>query len=118
MFTKKLTDIQKDKVTAGKNTYMQVLISSDEAPHFAMRKFTIESGGSIPEHTNEVEHEQFVLSGCARIGIGNNIIEVEQNDIVFIPARTPHWYKNIGSEPFEFLCIVPNKIDEIKLTGK
>ena len=78
-----------------------------------MRRFIIEVGGSMPKHTNSVEHEQLVLRGNARIGIGDQIFEVEKDDVVFIPADTPHWYENIGDEPFEFLCVVPNKEDVI-----
>ena len=59
----------KEEVIAGTKTFKQVLISSDEAPNFVMRKFTIEPKGSMPLHINEVE----------------------------------------------FLCIVPNQKDEIKI---
>jgi quercetin dioxygenase-like cupin family protein len=30
----------------------------------------------------------------------------------------PHWYQNIGEEDFEFLCLIPNLLDEIKLIEK
>ena len=109
MFVKDLNNINKEKIKAGINTSVQVLISSEEGPHFAMRKFTIEPGGSMPKHTNSVEHEQLVLNGRARIGIGDKTFEVKQNNIIFIPSGTPHWYETVGSEPFEFLFMVPNK---------
>ena len=115
MHIKSLNTIPKEKINAGKNTFRQVLIGSDEAPNFAMRRFIIEPGGEIPKHTNTVEHEQFVLSGRARIGIGDKTFDVKKNDIVYIPANTPHWYKTTGDEPFEFLCVVPNKEDVIEL---
>ena len=51
-----LDSIPKKEVEAGKATTMQVLISDETAPNFAMRCFTIESGGSMPEHTNTIEH--------------------------------------------------------------
>ena len=118
MVIKNLDSINKDEVAAGKNTYVQVLLSSDEGPHFAMRKFIIEPGGKMPKHTNSVEHEQFVLKGHAKIGIGDKTFEVRQNNVVFIPADTPHWYETIGSESFEFLCMVPNREDNIKIIGE
>jgi len=34
---------------------------------------------------------------------------------VFIPAGVPHWYKNSGDEPFEFLCLIPNEEDRIEI---
>ncbi len=118
MSVKNLNDIKKEKVPAGKDTYIQVLIGPDEAPNFAMRRFIIEPGGKVPEHTNLVEHEQFVLRGHGKIGIGGEIFEVKKNNVVFMPAGVPHWYENMGEEPFEFLCLVPNKEDKIRLTGK
>ena len=118
MSVKHLDSIKKDRVTAGKDTYIQVLISPDEAPNFAMRKFIIEPGGRMPEHTNAVEHEQFVLKGRAKVRIGDKTVEVKQNDVVFIPAGVPHWYEPVGSESFEFLCMVPNKEDKIEIVGE
>ncbi len=115
MFVKKMQDVPREKISAGKETYKQVLISADEAPHFAMRRFIIEPGGYMPNHTNTVEHEQLVLCGKAEIGIGRETFFVQKDNVVFIPAGVPHWYKNIGDEPFEFLCLIPNKEDTIKI---
>ncbi|HEX6972439.1 MAG TPA: cupin domain-containing protein [Limnochordia bacterium] len=88
---------------------MQVLIGPNEgAPHFVTRKFTIEPGGQIPAHRHpEIEHEQFVLHGAMRLGIGDAVHEVKAGEAVYIPAGTVHWYENPHSEPVEFLCIVP-----------
>lgn len=105
-------------VEAGSGTSMQMLIGPDAGPHFAMRRFTIKPGGGMPEHTNKVEHEQYVLRGTARIGIGDKVYSVRAGDVVFIPAGVAHWYKTEGSEPFQFLCIVPNSPDEIKIIEK
>ncbi len=111
MSVKRIEDIEKTIVEAGVATTKQVLISPDEGPNFAMRCFAMEPGGGMPNHTNLVEHEQYVLRGRARIGIGEETYEVQAGSVVFIPSQVPHWYKNIGDEPFEFLCLVPNQPD-------
>ena len=108
-------DAPREPVAAGTSTTRQVLIGPDEAPNFAMRKFTMEPGGGMPRHTNTVEHEQYVLRGHARIGLGENVVEVKAGDVLFIPAGLPHWYEALGDEPFEFLCVVPNAPDTIQL---
>jgi quercetin dioxygenase-like cupin family protein len=36
-------------------------------------------------------------------------------DSVFIPAGAVHWYRNEGSEPGAFVCVVPNGDDDIRL---
>jgi quercetin dioxygenase-like cupin family protein len=111
MSVKYIEDIEKIIVEGGVGTTKQVLIPADEGPNFAMRCFTMEAGGGMPNHTNLVEHEQYVLRGWARIGIGEETYEVQAGSVVFIPAQVPHWYTNIGDEPFQFLCLVPNQPD-------
>ena len=115
MSVKSVKDIPAEPVKAGTGTTRQVLIGPEQGPHFAMRRFIMEPGGGMPPHTNTVEHEQYVLRGAATIGIGNETREVKQGDVVYIAAGTPHWYKAHGSEPFEFLCMVPNLPDKIEL---
>src|SRR5512139_1025974 len=100
MPVKHSTDVEAKNVTAGKDTIIQVLISSHEGPNFALRKFSMQKGGGMPRHTNTVEHEQYVLHGQARIGIGEEAYEVKQGDVVFIPAGIMHYYENTGEEPF------------------
>lgn len=115
MYVKNVTNVKANEVKAGVDTTIQVLISSEEGPNFAMRRFVMGPGGSIPCHTNTVEHEQFVLHGQAKIGIGDDVFEVKKGNVVFIPEGVPHWYQNVGNEPFEFLCVIPNKPDKIKI---
>lgn len=107
--------IPSDPVAAGSNTSMQVLISSEEGPNFAMRRFMIEPGGGMPLHTNAVEHEQYVLRGRAEVAIGDEVYEVKTDDVTFIPAGVPHSYKVLGDERFEFICVVPNEPDTIEI---
>jgi quercetin dioxygenase-like cupin family protein len=111
MFVKHSDDVEAVDVTQGVKTIKQVLISAQEGPNFALRRFAMQPGGGMPRHTNTVEHEQYVLGGQARVGIGSEVFEVKKGDVVFIPENVPHWYQNIGDDVFEFLCIVPNKPD-------
>lgn len=118
MTLKHANDLPTQVVGAGKNTRMQVLIGPDEGPNFAMRRFIMEPGGGMPMHTNEVEHEQYVLRGKGRVVIGGETIEVQRDDVVYIPAGVPHSYDSIGDEPFEFICVVPNQADKITLVDE
>ena len=115
MFIKHSNDVPAQEVQAGQGTTIQVLISPEEGPHFAMRKFVMQPGGGMPRHTNEVEHEQYVLRGRALVGLDEEEFVVQPGDVLLIPAGVPHWYRNIGDEPYEFLCIVPNLPDKIEI---
>jgi quercetin dioxygenase-like cupin family protein len=118
MSLKHAQDVEAQVVKVGDKTTIQVLISAQEGPNFALRRFVMEPGGGLPEHTNTVEHEQYVLGGHASIGIGDETFDVRAGDVLFIPEGVPHWYQNVGEEKFEFLCIIPNKPDEIKIVDK
>jgi quercetin dioxygenase-like cupin family protein len=118
MTVKNVNDVSAANVAAGKDTTIQVLISAREGPHFAMRRFVIQPGGGMPLHTNTLEHEQYVLGGQARVQIGEEVHFVKQGDVVFIPEGVPHSYTNNGKENFEFLCMIPNQPDEIKVVGE
>ena len=101
-------------VTAGHGTTMQVLISAEEAPNFAFRKFVMEPNGGMPRHTNLIEHEQYVLKGSGIIEIGGQPFEVAAGDAVFIPGNVAHSYQ-AGKDGLEFICVVPNQDDKIEL---
>ncbi len=110
-------DVEGIDVAAGTATRTQVLLGTDDGmPHFAMRRFQMGAGGGMPRHTNTVEHEQYVLSGSARVGIGDEEHVVRAGTVVYIPAGVPHFYEVIEA-PFEFLCMVPNGPDRIDLVG-
>jgi len=111
-------EVEAKSVAAGKDTTIQVLISSQEGPNFALRKFSMQKGGGMPRHTNTVEHEQYVLRGEATITIGDENHNVKTCDVVFIPEGAIHSYQNIGEEPFEFLCIIPNREDKITIVDE
>ncbi len=108
-------EIKEQKVDAGEGVSIKVLISSEIAPHFAMRKFRIKKGGFMPYHTNSVEHEQYVLNGSAKVVIDGKEYVVKKDDILFIPAGIPHSYEVIGDEDYEFLCLVPNQEDKVEI---
>jgi len=105
--------VAKKPVQKGTNAFVQVLIGPDDgAPNYIMRKFTILPGGRIPAHKHPtIEHEQYVLRGSMRLGLGEEVREVSAGEAVFIPADLPHWYENPGQEPVEFLCVIPKTKD-------
>jgi quercetin dioxygenase-like cupin family protein len=115
MTVKHVNDVPVEPIAAGNGASRQVLIGPEVGPNFAMRRFMMEPGGGIPAHTNTVEHEQYVLRGRARIGVGREEFDVEAGNVLYIPAGMPHWYSVVGDEPFEFLCMVPNLPDEIEM---
>lgn len=107
--------VNSEPVNTGQGVSRKMLIGPEVGPNFAMRQFSIEPNGFMPLHTNWVEHEQYVLRGRAQLQLGDETVLVQAGDVVFIPAGLPHSYVNMGQEPFEFLCLVPNKEDQTEM---
>lgn len=54
--------------------------------------------------------------GAARPPLGTGpLVEVAAGDSVHIPAGVPHSYNVEGDERFEFVCVIPNGPDEIRI---
>ncbi len=112
---KRAEAVERTSVAAGTATEVQVLVGpGDGAPNFALRRFIMGAGGGMPLHTNRVEHEQYVLTGRARVRVGESVHEVAAGNALYIPAGMPHSYQVVEA-PFEFLCVVPNAPDKIEL---
>lgn len=104
-------------IPAGTDASVRVLVGPQQGDtSFLLRRFTFGPGGGMPMHTNLVEHQQYVLRGRARITIADATHEVGADDTLFIPAGVPHSYEVLDG-PFEFICVVPDKPDQVTLVG-
>ena len=121
-------DVSYESVDAADGLRKGVLVGPEHgAPNLAIRRFELAAGAEVPEHTNEIEHEQYVLEGEYIVGIseapranGDAVSAGEEyvvsaGDSLHIPAGAVHWYRNESDEPGAFLCAVPNGDDEIRL---
>jgi quercetin dioxygenase-like cupin family protein len=113
---KRAAEIDYESVDAADGLSKGVLLDeSDGAPHFALRRFELAPKSEVPPHTNEVEHEQYVLEGEYVVGIGDEEFTVSAGDSLLIPAGVVHWYRNESDDAGAFLCAVPNGDDAIEL---
>ena len=77
------------------------------APNFTMRQFTVEAGGSTPQHTHPWEHEAFILEGSGTVKGGDEVEAFEAGDVIFVPPDELHQLKNTGEGELRFLCMIP-----------
>ena len=112
--------VESTAVDAGEGMSRAVLLDdADGAPNFAMRRFTLAPGATVPEHTNEVEHEQYVLSGEYTVTFepegDAERHRVSTGSTMLIPAGVVHSYHNDGDEEAAFICVVPHGDDTIRV---
>jgi quercetin dioxygenase-like cupin family protein len=86
----------------------KVLVGPAEgAPNFRIRYFRVEPGGctSLDQHAHD--HGVFILHGRASVLLGNEEVEVEARDVVYVPGDEIHQFRALGQEPLGFLCVIP-----------
>ncbi|MEM0982775.1 MAG: cupin domain-containing protein [Planctomycetota bacterium] len=87
---------------------MAVLVGrGDGAPTFAMRAFEVEPGGHTPRHSHDYEHEVMVTGGAGTVLLEGAERPITSGDVIYVPADEEHQFKQSGSEPLKFVCLVP-----------
>jgi quercetin dioxygenase-like cupin family protein len=113
---RRAADVEYDPVELADGLEKGVLLGDDQGtPNFDLRRFVLDPGARVPRHTNEVEHEQFVLEGGYVVGIGDETHTVSAGDSLLIPAGVNHWYRNDTDARGSFLCVVPKSDDRIEI---
>ncbi len=84
-----------------------VIGNQDGAPNFAMRHFVIEPGGHTPAHSHPYEHEVFILEGEGEVLDGDTYRPIKAGDVVFVAPNEFHQFRNTGTAPLRFLCLIP-----------
>ena len=93
------------------NCKIRCLISpEDDAPSFSMRLFEVAPGGHTPKHSHGYEHEVFILEGSGVAIEGNTEHPLRPGTTVFVPPNEVHQFRNTGSLPMKFLCLIPHPI--------
>lgn len=81
---------------------------SEGAPNFAMRQFEVAPGGYTPRHSHPYEHEVYILQGAGIIIDGDREHPLRPGDVVYVAPNDIHQFRNTGSTPLKFLCMVPH----------
>lgn len=111
MRVKHSADVQRNMVDmeGAKGCQVQILVGKEEqAPNFVMRQFEVAPGGHTPKHFHDYEHEVYVLEGSGTVTEGDQEHPLREGDVVFVAPSDIHQFKNTGSTPMKFLCLIPN----------
>jgi quercetin dioxygenase-like cupin family protein len=80
--------------------------SKDYLHNFALRYFTIRSGGYLAPHKHPWEQEIVVIRGRGIVTTKEKETEVGVGDAVYFAGDELHGFKNTSGENFEFYCII------------
>lgn len=108
----KLKDIEAKVLLSDlvKNASMKVVIGEKEGwDDYVMRVVELGEDGFSPKHEHDWPHINYMISGQGIVMIDGVDHEVEAGSYSFVPNNTIHQFRNTGTEPFVFICIVPKE---------
>ena len=88
-------------------TIRRVISGVDGATDFTMDVFEIRPGGYSAFHTHPWEHQVFVVRGAGVLIGAAGETPFGEGDVIFISPDEPHQFRNTGSSPVEFVCLIP-----------
>ena len=114
MYCQNSSVYEKNEIPKTQKAVMAVL-SPEQEKDFLVRKVSIEANGTMPNHTNIIQHQQYVLSGEAKVVVGDKEYHAKQGDFLYIPAGINHYYEACYGTGYEFLCMITTQEDKIEL---
>ncbi len=105
-------DVKAYKDTPG--SYMGVTrqeLAMPTGAEFQTRYFEVAENGFTSHEFHCHEHVVVIIRGKGEVMLDGTAIGVEPFDLVVVESSQQHQFRNTGSEPFGFLCIVNSERD-------
>jgi quercetin dioxygenase-like cupin family protein len=109
MIIKKLSDVPQSDMPGVAHVKKRVVLGpKDGSEEIVLRYFSVGPGGMTPHHTHEFPHLVKIETGIGSVTDDNGKEhQLKAGDYVYVNNNDIHHFSNRGTEPFEFICIVP-----------
>ena len=92
------------------NAAIKMLIGEKQGwADYVMRIIELGPDGYSPRHKHPWPHINFMIEGTGTLYMDGQDHPVETGAYAYVPANAEHQFKNAGSGPFRFICIVPKE---------
>lgn len=92
------------------NAAMKALIGPSEGwEDHVMRIIELGPDGYTPSHAHDWPHINFMIEGEGTLVMDGKSHAVAAGAFAYVPSGAAHQFRNAGSTPFRFICIVPVK---------
>jgi quercetin dioxygenase-like cupin family protein len=84
----------------------ELIGEADGATRYRVRYFEVPAGGSTARERHPHDHGVMIISGRARVTLGNQTHELGQGDVVYVAGDELHCFEALGEQPLGFVCVV------------
>jgi quercetin dioxygenase-like cupin family protein len=87
----------------------ELIGGEDGARSYAVRYVHVPVGGRTAREHHPHDHGVMILTGRARVTLGDDVHELAGGDVVYVAGDELHCFEALGDEPLGFLCVVPGR---------
>jgi S-methyl-1-thioxylulose 5-phosphate methylthiotransferase len=76
------------------------------ARDYRVRFFEVPAGSRTSRERHPHDHGVMIVSGRARVTLGDHVHEVGEGDVVYVAGNELHCFEALGDRPLGFVCVV------------
>lgn len=84
----------------------ELIGEAEGATRYRVRYFEVPAGGRTARETHPHDHGVVIISGRARVTLGDEVHEVGEGDVVYVPGDELHCFEALDERPLGFVCVV------------
>jgi quercetin dioxygenase-like cupin family protein len=84
----------------------ELIGEAEGARQYRMRVFVVLPGGRTARERHPHDHGVMILSGRARVTLGEDTHELGAGDVVYVAGDELHCFEALDDRPLEFVCVV------------
>jgi quercetin dioxygenase-like cupin family protein len=84
----------------------QLIGEPEGAGQYRVRYFEVPPGARTARERHPHDHGVVIVSGRARVTLGNETHELGEGDAVYVCGDELHCFEALGEEPLGFVCVV------------
>jgi quercetin dioxygenase-like cupin family protein len=84
----------------------ELIGAGEGAREYRVRYFEVASGAHTARERHPHDHGVMIVTGRARVTLGDETHEVDPGDVVYVAGDELHCFEALGDEPLGFVCVV------------
>jgi len=84
----------------------ELIGEAEGARQYRMRYFEVPPGARTTRERHVHDHGVMIVSGRARVTLGEQAHEVGEGDVVYVAGNELHCFETLGDVPLGFVCVV------------
>jgi quercetin dioxygenase-like cupin family protein len=90
----------------------ELIGEAEGATRYRVRYFDVPAGGRTARERHPHDHGVVIVTGRARVTLGDEVHEVGEGDVVYVAGDELHCFEALDDRPLGFVCVVGPRLPE------